>query len=80
MKKKSKSIDDTLNFQEYDRTEVIDEKSTLCIKNGRPTNYRYNKEAPEYPYCVCELSCIYKEKYYNNKFICKYFSETKQMR
>ena len=45
-----------------DECDIIDEKSTLCIKNGRPTNYIYNKDFPEYPICKSGLNCVYKHK------------------
>ena len=80
-RKKSKRLDDMLiNYNHLDKhseVDMIDERSTLCIKNGTPTNYSYNKEHPNYPYCKSSLNCVYKE-YAEDKYHCRYFLEKKK--
>ena len=69
--KKTTTIDSMVGYQDLDKAEVIDEKSTLCIKNGIATNYRYNKERPQHPYCISNLSCVYRNKV-GEKNYCEY--------
>jgi hypothetical protein len=83
MKKKSKRLDDILinydhmdNHSEKKLYEITDD-NLLCIKMGRPTNYRFNKDNKDYPFCVCKLTCLYKD-YIEEKYHCRYFLEHKK--
>lgn len=66
MKKNKIIISEQINLEQ-----MIDEKSTLCIKNKIATNYRYNKDQPNYPFCISNLSCVYRNKI-GDKFYCDY--------
>lgn len=76
--KKKKNIETIISNDNKDY--VQDDRDTmsgLCIKHNKPTNYRYNKDYPEYPLCATQLTCVYKE-YMNNQYVCKYFAEHKK--
>jgi hypothetical protein len=63
------------NLAEYSQ-DSNNTMSGLCIKHNRPTNYSYNKENPDFPYCKTSLTCIYKNKVGDHLY-CSYFSQNK---